>query len=84
MHEGHLISEPAEPSPFTRAAARAREVLWHDAPVWFRFFFGWWAVPLVVFGWWWFLLAKFMHESKAELTRRRDARGDDFWSRGVR
>lgn len=80
MPEVTQRSDDAEPSPFARAAARAREVLWKDAPIWFRVFFGWWAIPIVVAGWWLFLFSKFMNDSKDEVTRRRNARGDHFWS----
>lgn len=83
MHEPSTTPESTAPSAFTNALTRSSELLWQNAPLWFKIFFGWWLFPLFAAAASLLTLGQFVNDSKAEVRRRQEARQEDFRSGGI-
>ena len=50
----------AAPMSFAGSLGRARNLMWHDRPVWYKAVFGWWLMPTLVLMWWMLILTWYM------------------------
>jgi hypothetical protein len=40
------------PMSFTGSSERVKNWFWREKPVWYKWVFGWWVVPIITLFWW--------------------------------
>lgn len=85
MHMGNTPLKPEVPDALTvsGSAERANNLLWNGRPAWFKVFFAWWLLPIVIVVWWMFILGESVNRSTAEFQARHEARNKDLKERGL-